>query len=163
MKVRVKRLQNYIIFSSGQVWSKHQKRFLGYYESDGYLQVVLYENKKISFQGYLHLLIMKLFGPPKPSPKHEVNHKDGIKEHCNIENLEWTTHRENMKHASEHGLMFLPRGESNGNSRLTETDVLTIRGLWETGDFTQREIGEMYNAAQPVISRIVLRESWFHI
>lgn len=41
---------------------------------------------------------------PKPNFKCEVNHKDGNKTNCHIDNLEWVTHSKNAKHSYETGL-----------------------------------------------------------
>lgn len=63
----------------------------------------------LSFPGgqkifYIHRLVLEYFGPPKPSPKHQCNHKDGNKENNHISNLEWVTPSENMKHSYKKGL-----------------------------------------------------------
>lgn len=68
-----------------------------------------------------------------------VNHKNGIRHDNRVENLEWCTHLENMKHASETGLRFL--GEKHPNSKLTIKDVIEIKKRIDSGEplFTKRE------------------------
>jgi hypothetical protein len=51
----------------------------------------------------LHRLLAKAF-IPNPNNLREVNHKDGDKTNCSIENLEWCTSRENNVHARTTGL-----------------------------------------------------------
>ncbi len=45
-----------------------------------------------------HVLVCIAFHGPKPSPKHEVNHKDGDKKNDCFQNLEWATRSEQEKH-----------------------------------------------------------------
>lgn len=45
---------------------------------------------------------------PNPDNKKFINHIDGNKRNCSVENLEWTTHSDNMKHAWSHGLIKYP-------------------------------------------------------
>lgn len=53
----------------------------------------------------IHVLVAEAFLGPRPSPNHEVNHIDGVKNNCHVFNLEWGTQLENHLHALEHQLM----------------------------------------------------------
>lgn len=83
------RIQKELILASGK-------------DKRGYLYVILSKNniRKI-FK--LHRLVATLF-IPNPNNCPEVNHKDGDKSNNCVENLEWTTHSENIKHACQNGL-----------------------------------------------------------
>ncbi len=69
----------------------------------GYEEVRLSKNGKTKTK-FIHRLIAENF-IDNPDNKKEVNHKNGIKTDNSIENLEWATHQENMKHASITGLL----------------------------------------------------------
>ena len=56
-----------------------------------------------------------------------------------------------------------PRGERNGNARLTERDVREILGWWATGDATQRQLARVYGASDGQIHKIVHRKRWKHV
>lgn len=65
----------------------------------GYFQVGLsVKNKRKNI--YVHRLVAKAF-IPNPYNKPDVNHKDGNKKNNHVNNLEWVTHSENIRHAME--------------------------------------------------------------
>lgn len=54
---------------------------------------------------YVHRLVLQTFVPHDKYDEMEVNHKDGDKSNNELENLEWVTSEENIKHAWESGLI----------------------------------------------------------
>jgi len=128
---------------------------------DYYLRVRLFRNNAYT-QTQIHRLVALTFIPNPLNLKHP-NHKNGLKYMNNIENLEWTNHSENAKHAYRIGLNKGIKGETVATSILKEKDVLEIRNLYDSGDYTMREIGKLFNTDATNISLIVNRRSWRHI
>uniref|UniRef100_A0A6M3JC30 Putative homing endonuclease n=1 Tax=viral metagenome TaxID=1070528 RepID=A0A6M3JC30_9ZZZZ len=55
-----------------------------------------------------------------------------------------------------------PRGEANGSTKLTETQVREVRRLCNEGH-TQRETGELVGVKQTAISQIMCGKTWKNI
>jgi hypothetical protein len=65
--------------------------------SNGYL-LVSFCVDKVKSNHSVHRLVARAF-IPNESNKPQVNHKDGNKHNNHVDNLEWATRSENMKHA----------------------------------------------------------------
>ena len=72
------------------------------FQNSGYLKVCLYKNDKMKNK-LVHRLVAETF-IPNPNNLPFVNHKDGNKQNNKVDNLEWCTQSENMKHAYKNGL-----------------------------------------------------------
>lgn len=68
----------------------------------GYIYVNLQVNGR-SKKFYIHRMVAEAF-IPNPDNLPEVNHDNGNKEDCSVENLYWATRAENMEHARRTGL-----------------------------------------------------------
>lgn len=90
--------------------------------NDGYLKTMLKSDSGKYITVAIHRIIMNS-KEPKPTDKHEVNHKNGIKTDNRPENLEWLTRSQNCKHSFDTGLQKPKMGELNGNSKLKDKDV----------------------------------------
>lgn len=91
-----------------QNYSKRQfvpSCFLKPYISVGYYKVDLSKNRKRK-RYFIHRLLGDHF-IPNPENKKTINHKNGIKTDYRLENLEWATQSEQMKHALETGLRII--------------------------------------------------------
>lgn len=70
--------------------------------TNGYFAVTITSEKRMTI--YIHRLIALAFIPLVAGKDH-VNHKNGIKTDNRIDNLEWCTHAENIRHAFSNGLV----------------------------------------------------------
>ncbi len=77
--------------------------------TSGYSKCALFkDNHPTTFT--IHKLVAQAF-IPNTDNKSQINHIDGNKENNRVDNLEWCTPKENMKHASKTGL--IKRGRRN--------------------------------------------------
>ena len=116
------------------------------------------EGKRHTF--LLHRLVAQAF-IPNPENKPCVNHINGIKTDNRVENLEWNTYSENMKHAFKLGLNKYKdgNGENGKNSKLKEYQVLDIRTCF----LNRHEYMNKYNISMGCIQGIQERSTWKHI
>jgi transcriptional regulator of met regulon len=113
----------YQISNLGNVRSQHSNRMNGQ-KPGKLLKIALMKNGYMSLElrmsdtnkrHLVHRLIAESF-IPNPDNKPVVNHINGIKTDNRIENLEWCTHSENVRHAINTGL----RGTSFGPAKGTK-------------------------------------------
>lgn len=110
---------------------------------------------------YVHRALAMLF-VPNPSGKPDVNHIDGNKANHDPANLEWVTHRENMRHAHAAGLMppsSIGPGEGCPAAKLTWPDVERIRLLLGEGQ-THAAIAHQFGVKKGAIGCIARNETW---
>lgn len=89
---------NYSISTNGQIRNDKTGRILKPVEQrTGYMQVTL--SKKGEKKTYLiHRLVMETFVPnPDKENLVDINHKDYNKTNNSVDNLEWTTHKQNIQ------------------------------------------------------------------
>lgn len=96
----------YQISDAGNVRNRRTSLPMNPYVNDnGYCIVGLYSRKQgktIHFR--VHRLVAEAF-LENPLNKRTVNHKDGDKTNNHVSNLEWATHKENLRHAHDTGLI----------------------------------------------------------
>ena len=96
----------YTLFDDGEILGKDGQIMMPQKDEKGYLRIRLrYGNvDKYGACTYkIHRLVAENF-IPNPNNKSQVNHINGDKTDNRVENLEWVTNSENIKHAIDNGL-----------------------------------------------------------
>lgn len=127
----------------------------------GYLRIRLCSNDGSKKMVMVHRLVADAFLGPCPDGE-EINHRDGIKANNRPENLEYTSHKENMKHASRHKLFGDRKGEKHGRTRLKDSDVLEIRRRRADGELL-KTLSNEFGVSTTQIHLIEKRKNWSHI
>lgn len=85
--------KNKILYEDGRLFDIRKNIFVEIHANnkDGYFYVY-YDHKMHPMQH----LIMKFFGPPKPGPEYEIDHRNQNRLDNDINNLRWVTHIENQ-------------------------------------------------------------------
>jgi hypothetical protein len=109
-----------------------------------------------------HRLVGEAF-LPNPENLPMVLHKDNNKLNNRVDNLEWGDGFKNMQDAVKTGAVIAQKGMERPQAKSTDAQIIEIRKLYGTGNFTMNEIGEMFGYPYRSISDIVRGKSWKHL
>jgi hypothetical protein len=167
----IKNFSGYMVSNTGLLKSLNYKRsgkeqILKPSDNGGYLQTMIKGDDGKYYSRKIHNLITLGFIGVKPKD-YTVNHKDGNKLNNHIDNLEYCTLSENCLHAVQTGLWEIKHGSKNGNSKLTEQDVLDIRThVKNSGRYYGRKaLAEKYGVSEAHIKDIISkrRNIWKYV
>ena len=165
--------ENYLANDSGEIYSIERfykdnsgrktksKKIPQFKNIHGYMRVNIFNSilKKRTIQS-VHRMILMAFNPVKNYKELSVNHKNGVRDDNRLENLEWCTQSENIKH-SKIGLSCA-LGSKNGQAKLNEIQVKEIKKLLRENT-AQSFIAKKFNVSTATISSIKNKINWKHI
>ena len=97
---------------------------------------------------------------PNPDNKPTVNHIDGDHGNNTIENLEWATHSEQIRHMQK--VLRLGCCEKHFNAKLTNDDVRKMRKMYEEG-INVTQLSKIFGVTHGNISSIVHYKKWKYV
>lgn len=98
-KEKINGYEDYEVDTNGVVYGKQGNPLKPHTNHGGYCMVVLCMNGKTKGFGVHQLVASQFIANNDPSTKNQVNHRDGNKQNNHVENLEWVTQKENMRHS----------------------------------------------------------------
>lgn len=154
---RVRSIDRVVTSSAGATYFRKGKVLATCEDDRGYLGVGLGPDGK---RFKVHRLVAALFIGPKPD-ECEINHKDGNPGNNAVSNLEYVSHKENIRHAFRTGLVKM-LGERHVRAKLTEEQVLHVLALRKSG-VGIRAIGRQLGVAYTTIIAILRGKSWSRV
>lgn len=129
---------------------------MGLISNSSYFLVVLCKDGKKS-RFYIHRLVLFAFAGPCP-PGFECRHLDGDPSNNSFSNLRWGTKKENSADRIIHGTHL--SGERITNSKLTSSQVRTIKFKLKNGYRIGRLLAREYGVSFAAISFIKNGQTW---
>jgi len=117
----------------------------------------LYTDDGVLHSRRVHILVALAFLGPKPTPAHEVNHRNGDKLDNRPENLEYISSDENEAHAARNRLKRW--GEEHPMRKLTADNVRTIRSTPRL----QGELARRFGVSTSTIQAVRSGKTWRHL
>ena len=138
---------------SGNIVRRERVKLLkGSIDKYGYRTIrIVVQNKKKHIK--VHRLVASAF-LKNPHNKKEVNHIDGNKLNNNVENLEWSTRKENNEHAIKTGLLKFKSGNHHPLTRVFSWDFVTIYLMIKHCGYSRKQIAKNNNVSRQTIDKV---------
>lgn len=102
-------------------------------------------------------LVLEAFVGPRPTPKHQCCHANGIRDDNRLVNLRWDTPAENANDKRRHGTLLL--GERAPGAVLGAAEVHHVRQSNESAE----TLAQLLGCSASNIYKIRSRKSWRHV
>lgn len=121
---------------------------------------IVYDNRKTGTR-FIHRMVATAF-IPNPLNLPQVNHIDYNKFNFAIDNLEWCTQEQNMRHAVENRL--IPHGENQKCAKLTNDQVRELRRIKKDNPkITYQQLADKYGIDNSNAYRIAIGVNYRHV
>ncbi len=152
---------SYFVSETGDVW-RNGKKLKPSLVKEYYVIGIYTGSRKTMKQKKVHRLVAETY-IPNPENKPEVNHWNGIKTDNRVENLVWSTSKENILHKVN--VLGKSRGETIHTNILTEQQVLDIRKehIKYSRLHGSVSLSKKYNVSASCIDAIVNNLTWKHL
>ena len=146
---RVRSVDREVIHSNGKVVNYKGRILKQNNNRAGRKQVFLYKDGKATNQG-VHILVALTFIGERPKG-YDVCHIDGDCTNNKLSNIRFDTKSQNR-------IDYYRQGSKSGTGKLSIEQVLEIRRLYKTGEYTQVELAEKFNVSRNNIGYIITRK-----
>jgi len=126
----------------------------------GYRRIEL-GNRGKPCKRFVHHLVLEAFVGPRPDGMEGRHFPDPNPANNRLENLSWSTHRDNIADKAVHGTKRF--GSRHQNSKLTEVAVLSIKMDIAAKVLTKREIAKKHGVDPCTITDIDKGRTWSHV
>lgn len=149
----------FMVSDLGRVYSKRSGKILKQHTNrKGYMQIStrIGGRKGMVVCFKVHRLVAEAF-IKNPEGKIAVNHKNGVKDDNCVGNLEWVTHKENLKHAVDTGLLNYDHlfGAKHPKRVLSYLEAEEIRLLHRTSSRSLRSIAKEFQCHHQTVREII--------
>lgn len=128
-----------------------------YYVNNGYPRIHVRLGKRQYDKIYANRFVCQMVYGPPPDENYQAAHSCGQSKCVNKRHIRWATRSENECDKVSHGTSN--RGERQGQSMLTEQNVLDIVSLLNRG-IDKKYLSIFFGVAEPTIANIKRGESW---
>lgn len=131
-------------------------------QSGRYLIITLVERDGSVTSRKPHELVLLGFRGERPEGM-VCRHLDGNTRNNALSNLLWGSSAENSADMIAHGTGRTPRGTDHIRATFSEEEVLEMRVLWRSGEWSQRGLARRYGASSSAIRGAVTGTTWKHL
>lgn len=159
---------DYSVSPDGRIFNRLGREMKPHKNKDGYMMVTLCGEGYVKQCG-VHRIVATAF-IPNPHNKPQVNHLDTDKTNNAVDNLQWATPSENLKHAYEHGVKrsYLTHEDRMNGARIhaekTRRSVYVeeLDKIFKSVNFCARELGCSASGISRCCNGLVEQYHGFH-